>query len=241
MQSVRNRRKLQVKTYKNRLLQSTTILVILFFPIPSIASSLPEGFVYLNDVVPDIKFELRYYTENNFVGERIDGYLKSKCILSKKAALALKNVQADLKAFGLGLKVYDAYRPQRAVNHFVRWAKDLKDIKMKQKYYPDVPKNILFKEGYIAARSSHTRGSTIDLTIVTIDSNNNLDMGSVFDFFSPNSWPSNPSMTASHRAHRMLLQVLMDKHGFNKYDQEWWHFTLRNEPFSDEYFDFPIQ
>ncbi len=230
-----------MKTYKKCFLQAKTILVSLFFSISSIASSLPEGFVYLNDVVPDIKFELRYYTENNFVGERIEGYLKPKCILSMQAALALKNVQADLKAFGLGLKVYDAYRPQRAVDHFVRWAKDLKDIKMKQEYYPNVSKNVLFKEGYIAARSSHTRGSTVDVTIVTIDSNNELDMGSTYDFFSPYSWPSNPSMTESQRAHRMLLQGLMNKHGFNKYDQEWWHFTLRNEPFADEYFDFPVQ
>ncbi|MCH7613192.1 MAG: M15 family metallopeptidase, partial [Candidatus Marinimicrobia bacterium] len=202
-----------MKIYKKLFLLSTVILINLLYCIPSIASSLPEGFVYLNDVIPDIKIELRYYTDDNFVGERIDGYLKPKCILSKRAALALKKVQADLKPFGLGLKVYDAYRPQHAVDHFIRWAKDIKNIKMKGKYYPDLAKKDLFKEGYIAAKSSHTRGSTVDVTIITLDSKRELDMGSGYDFFNPKSWPNNPSMTANQRAHRMLLQTLMTDHG----------------------------
>jgi len=230
-----------MKIYKKFLLQPAILLITLFYCIPSIASQLPEGFVYIKDIIPDIKIELRYYTEDNFVGDRIDGYLKPKCILSKQAALALKKVQTDLKVFGLGLKVYDAYRPQRAVDHFVRWAKDLNNKKMKAKYYPDVFKKNLFKESYIAAKSSHTRGSTVDVTIITLDSRKELDMGSGFDFFSPKSWPNNTSMTASQRAHRMLLQVLMNNHGFEGYEQEWWHFTLRNEPFPDKYFNFPIQ
>ena len=230
-----------MKIYKKLFLQPAILLITLFYCIPSIGSELPEGFVYLKDVIADIEIELRYYTEDNFVGERIDGYLKPKCILSKQAALALKKVQTDLKVFGLGLKVYDAYRPQRAVDHFVRWAKDLKNKKMKTKYYPNVLKENLFKEGYIAAKSSHTRGSTVDVTIITLDSKKELDMGSGFDFFSPKSWPSNSSMTASQRAHRMLLQVLMNTYGFERYEQEWWHFTLRNEPFPDKYFNFPIQ
>ena len=230
-----------MKIFKKPFLQLAILLITLFYCIPSIASELPEGFVYIKDIIPDIKIELRYYTEDNFVGERIDGYLKPKCILSKQAALALKKVQTDLKVFGLGLKVYDAYRPQCAVDHFVRWAKDLKNKKMKTKYYPNVLKENLFKEGYIAAKSSHTRGSTVDVTIITLDSKKELDMGSGFDFFSPKSWPTNSGMTASQRAHRMLLQVLMNNYGFEGYEQEWWHFTLRNEPFPDKYFNFPIQ
>ena len=223
------------------MLPALLLITLFYYCAPSIASELPEGFVYLKDVIPDINIELRYYTEDNFIGERIDGYSQSKCILSKQAALALKKVQTELKVFGLGLKVYDAYRPQRSVDHFVRWAKDLKNKKMKVEYYPTVLKEDLFKEGYIAAKSSHTRGSTVDVTIITLDSKKELDMGSGFDFFSPKSRPSYSNMTASQRGHRMLLQVLMNNYGFERYEQEWWHFTLRNEPFLDKYFNFPIQ
>ena len=207
-------------------------------------TGLPEGFVYVDDVIPDIKIELWYCTKHNFVGERIDGYLKPKCILSKEAADALKNVQEELKRFGLGLKIYDAYRPQQAVDHFVRWAKDLTDTAMKAEFYPDVKKKDLFKEGYIAARSSHTRGSTVDITIVALQEGEpatELDMGSGYDFFSPKSWPTYSDLTPSQRAHRMLLQAVMTKHRFKPYPQEWWHFTLQDEPYPDTYFNFPIQ
>jgi zinc D-Ala-D-Ala dipeptidase len=205
---------------------------------------LPEGFVYLEEVVPDIKAELRYYTTENFIGERIDGYVGPRCILTKVSAEALKRVQEDLKPFGLGLKIYDAYRPQQAVNHFVRWAKDLQDTRMKSKFYPEVEKRDLFSQGYIAEKSSHTRGSTVDLTIVFSSHagiGGELDMGTGFDLFSPKSWPDNPSNSPSQRAHRLLLRTLMMKHGFNPYPQEWWHFTLKYEPFSQTYFDFPVR
>lgn len=208
------------------------------------ADQLPEGFVYVNEVVPDMKVELRYYTTDNFIGELIDGYFEPRCILTKSAAEALKKVQEDLKPFGLGLKIYDAYRPQRAVNHFVRWAKDLQDTKMKSKYYSDLEKKDLFSQGYIAEKSSHSRGSTVDLTIVSMDSKEEveeLDMGTGFDLFSPKSWPDNLSMCAPQRAHRLMLQTLMKIHGFNPYPQEWWHFTLKNEPFPDTYFNFPVK
>jgi len=208
------------------------------------ADQLPEGFVYVNEVVPDVKVELRYYTTDNFIGERIDGYFEPRCILTKSAVEALKKVQEDLKPFGLGLKIYDAYRPQRAVDHFVRWAKDLQDTKMKSKYYSDVEKKDLFSQGYIAEKSSHSRGSTVDLTIVSMDSKGEveeLDMGTGFDLFSPKSWPDNLSMSAPQRAHRLVLQTLMKIHGFNPYPQEWWHFTLKNEPFPDTYYNFPVK
>jgi len=208
------------------------------------ASPLPQGFVYVDQVIPGIKIDLRYYTDRNFVGERIDGYLQPGCILSEQAAQALKAVQDELQAFGLGLKIFDAYRPQRAVDHFVRWAEDLLDTRMKAEFYPDVKKEDLFKEQYIAARSSHSRGSTVDLTITSLDaasSDPGLDMGSGFDLFGPKSWPTSLAVSPAARSHRMLLQVLMIKHGFDSYPQEWWHFTLKGEPFPDTYFDFPIQ
>lgn len=214
------------------------------FFVTARADQLPEGFVYVNEVVPDMKVELRYYTTDNFIGELIDGYFEPRFILTKSAAEALKKVQEDLKPFGLGLKIYDAYRPQRAVDHFVRWAKDLQDTKMKSKYYSDLEKKDLFSQGYIAEKSSHSRDSTVDLTIVSMDSKEEveeLDMGTGFDLFSPKSWPDNLSMSAPQRAHRLMLQTLMKIHGFNPYPQEWWHFTLKNETFPDTYFNFPVK
>ncbi len=208
------------------------------------AAGIPDGFVYVSEVIPDIVEDLRYYGENNFLGARVDGYEAPRAVLSKPAALALKGVQDDLRPFGLGLKIFDAYRPQRAVNHFVRWAKDLKDTKNKAGFYPDVDKKHLFRDGYIASKSGHTRGSTVDLTIVSLqkpDVGRQLDMGTTFDYFGKASWPFNLTMDAGVRANRLLLQSLMVKHGFDLYDKEWWHFTLKNEPYPDTYFDFPIR
>lgn len=210
----------------------------------ALCAALPEGFVYAEDMVPDLKLELRYYSDHNFVGERIAGYLEPRCILTRQAAEALKKVQAELKPFGLGLKVYDAYRPQRAVDHFVRWARNVDDTRNKAGFYPQVDKKNLFSEGYIAEKSSHSRGSTVDLTIVVLQGDSRgeeLDMGTGFDFFGPESWPDNPSMSAEQRAHRALLQVLMTRNGFVPYPQEWWHFTLKDEPYPASYFNFPVQ
>ncbi len=208
------------------------------------AGDLPEGFVYLKDVASDIVVDLRYYSGENFIGERIDGYLAPRCILSMQAAVALSKVQGDLKRFGLGLKVFDAYRPQSAVDHFVRWAQDLDDTRMKPRYYPDVDKAGLFEQGYIAARSSHTRGSAVDLTLIALDGEGGgreLDMGSGFDFFGRASWPDHPAMSPEQRAHRLLLRMAMMRHGFEPYSKEWWHFMLKPEPFPGTYFDFPVQ
>jgi len=203
--------------------------------------ALPVGLVYLDAAVPGLVIDLRYATTENFPGQQVDGYRDAHAVLSVPAAQALAAVQAALQAFGLGLKVFDAYRPQRAVDHFVRWGKNLDDQRTKPEYYPDVAKENLFKEGYIAARSSHSRGSTVDLTIVHRDSEgvaHELDMGSRFDFFGPVSWPDSPRVTAQQRANRMLLQGLMRTHGFEPYAQEWWHFTLGNEPYPETYFNF---
>ena len=209
----------------------------------AIAKNLSDGFVELEKFIPTIKLDIRYYTSDNFVGERIDGYESPKALLTILAAEALKNVQAELVASGLSLKVYDAYRPQRAVDHFVRWAKDLDDIKMKLKYYPEVDKMNLFTKGYIDGRSGHSRGSTVDVTIVSLSDPElvELDMGTNWDFFSPSSWPQSSIVTLQQRANRLLLYNVMSKHGFKPHNEEWWHFTLENEPYPDHYFDFPIQ
>jgi D-alanyl-D-alanine dipeptidase len=203
--------------------------------------SLPQGFVYLDQIIPEITLDLRYASGNNFIGQTVDGYLNRKGILSQKGALALQKVQEDLRPFGLGLKIYDAYRPQRAVNHFIRWAKDLQDTKTKKAYYPMVKKEDLFRLGYIADRSSHSRGSTVDLTIISLGDKKEIDMGTGYDWFGQESWPDNPTVSPEQRAHRLLLQTLMTKHGFAPYPQEWWHFTLKEEPFPETYFDFPVQ
>ena len=207
------------------------------------AKSLPDDFVELKTFIPTIELDIRYYTSDNFVGERINGYESPKALFTTQAAEALKNVQAELAIFGLGLKVYDAYRPQRAVDHFVRWAKDLNDIKMKLKYYPEVNKANLFTEGYIANKSSHSRGSTVDVTIISLRDTDpiELDMGTNWDYFSPNSWPQSSILTSQQRANRALLYNVMSKYGFKPLKEEWWHFTLENEPSPDHYFDFPIQ
>ena len=190
--------------------------------------------------IPSIELEMRYYGSDNFIGEPIDGYFAPKALLSREANDALKKVQKELNSFSLGLKVFDAYRPQKAVDHFVRWGRDLKDRKMKEAFYPNVEKKNLFKEGYIAEHSGHSRGSTVDLTIIDLESKFELDMGSSFDFFGEPSWVHYQQITAQQRANRMLLNRTMLKHGFKSYAQEWWHFTLKNEPYK-KYFDFNIE
>ena len=201
----------------------------------------PDDFVYLLDLEPSIKIELRYFSNNNFIGQPIDGYHRSTIIVSKPTAIALQKVQNDLEKKGLGLKIFDAYRPQQAVNHFVRWAKVLNDTLMKQSYYPDVPKSELFKRGYIASKSGHSRGSTVDLTLIDLDTGNELDMGSPYDFFGVQSHPFYKKITDKQRKNRMLLRRVMLKNGFKPYENEWWHFTLRDEPFPNQYFDFPVK
>lgn len=228
----------------------TLVCLIQLLLLPTMAAhanqasdALPQGFVYVDKVIPDIRIDLRYAAQDNFVGEKIDGYLQARPILTLEAASALQKVQQELQPFGLGLKLFDAYRPQRAVDHFVRWAGDLKDTRTKKAFYPDVRKENLFSEGYIAQRSSHSRGSTVDLTIAPLDDATaaDLDMGGSFDFFGPQSWPEFKGIRPEQRAHRMLLQAIMKKHGFRPYSKEWWHFTLENEPYPDTYFDFPIR
>lgn len=211
------------------------------------------GFVNLTEVVPDAILEIRYYSTYNFVGSRIDGYLQPTALLSREAADSLRAVSDDLKTQGYRLKIFDAYRPQMAVDHFARWGKDLNDTIMKKYFYPHIDKSRLFVLGYIAHHSGHSRGSTVDLTLFDMNSEKEVDMGGTFDWFGHESHADcggNP-LTLKHRPNdtitsiqfqnRMLLRKVMQKHGFIPYKNEWWHFTLRNEPFPNSYFNFPVQ
>lgn len=250
-----------------KLLLSITFLLLISGPaLPdSSTSNLPDGFVDVKEVIPSIILDMRYYTSHNFIGKKIDGYHAGKCILTKEAAQALKGVQDELRRSSLSLKLYDCYRPQRAVNHFARWAKDISDTKMKKEFYPTMDKRNLFKDGFIAYKSGHTRGSTVDLTIVPIPvpgqeeyrpgqelrecylpaekrfKDNSIDMGTGFDCLHEMSYTESPLIGVKELANRQLLKNIMMKYGFKNYSKEWWHFSLKNEPFPKTYFDFAIE
>ena len=206
-------------------------------------AQLPTGFVRLSAFAPTVIRDIRYSSSNNFLGEKVDGYLNNEAILSTAAAKALVQVQAALAEFGLGLKIFDAYRPQRAVAHFLRWEHTPEDRQIAAHFHPDLSKSELFAQGYIAKRSSHTRGSTVDLSLVNLQNNAHpeLDMGTEFDFFGKASAPNYPKLTADQRANRLLLKLIMEGYGFQGFGLEWWHFTLRHEPYPHQYFDFVVQ
>ena len=201
-----------------------------------------EDFVDLKELMPNLRSDMRYYSSNNFVGEPIDGYNQPKLLLTKEAASALKKVQDELERLGFGLLIYDAYRPQRATDHFVRWSQDETDEAMKSQYYPNVDKKDLFAKGYISIKSGHSRGSTVDVTIVSLKTKQILNMGSPYDLFDEVSAVDHTAtISKNQHALRLLLKRRMEKHGWQSYPQEWWHFTLKDEPFPDTYFDFPIE
>jgi D-alanyl-D-alanine dipeptidase len=200
--------------------------------------NMPKEFVYLEEIAPSITVTLQYLSHNNFIGKPIDGYKSNCLILSLKTANVLKIIQQEVSKKGLSLKIFDGYRPQQAVNHFVRWAKVLNDTLMKEKYYPTVPKSKLFKQGYIASKSSHSRGSTVDITLVNSKTGKELDMGSTYDFFGIQSHPFFKGITKRQKENRMLLRKVMLDNEFTPYKNEWWHFTLKNEPFPNTYFNF---
>lgn len=200
-----------------------------------------SDFVEVTEVIPDVILEIRYYSTYNFVGTRVDGYVRPLALMTRQAADSLKAVNDELKAKGYRLKIWDTYRPQRAVNHFIRWAEDLNDTTMKKVFYPMVDKSLLFEQGYIYARSSHSRGSTVDLTLIETATGKELDMGSPFDWFGEESHPDYPCKLYMQSFNRLLLHDAMVRHGFEGLDSEWWHFTLANEPYPDTYFDFPIE
>jgi len=200
-----------------------------------------SNFVVLSDVVPDIIQEIRYYSTYNFVGDRIKGYEEPCALMTREAALALKNVAEDLRKQGYRLKVFDAYRPQSAVDNFVEWAKNLGDTRMKKYFYPELTKDVLFPQGYIAEHSGHSRGSTIDLTLFDMNTGKEVDMGGTFDYFGERSHPDfKGDLTKKQLANRKILRDAMLRHGFKPLDTEWWHFTLKDEPYPDTYFTFPV-
>ena len=200
-----------------------------------------EYFVSLEEAVPDAILEIRYFSTYNFVGTRIDGYLAPTALLTRQAADSLKAVSDDVMQLGYRLKVFDAYRPQRAVDHFVRWAFQPADTAMRRYFYPHVNKRHLFKLGYIASKSGHTRGSTVDLTLFDMRTGKEVDMGAPFDWFGEESHPDYRGITEQQHANRMILREAMLRHGFRPLSTEWWHFTLRGEPFPNTYFTFPVE
>ncbi len=200
----------------------------------------PSGFVVLADYVPHIVQEIRYYSTYNFIGERIDGYEEPCALLTKEAARALRSVSNEMIVQGYRLKIFDAYRPACAVKHFVLWGIEDQDIRMKPYFYPDLQKQELFEKGYIAKKSSHSRGSTVDLTLLDMSTGKELDMGSPFDLFSVASHPDYKGITEQQYENRMMLQRAMVRNGFEPIDCEWWHFTLKDEPYPDTYFEFPV-
>jgi D-alanyl-D-alanine dipeptidase len=225
----------------------TTVTLALALSLAALSAhaqtKMPAAFVDAKDGIEDLEVDMRYFGDDNFVGARIDGYEAPRCILTRRAAAALAAVQRDLAHRGYGLKVFDCYRPARAVAHFVRWARDLKDVKRKADFYPDVDKRDLFRLGYISARSGHSRGSTVDLTLVRRTGGKavEIDMGTRYDFFGVQSWPGNRKVSAEAQANRALLAQAMRRRGFVPYHREWWHFSLANEPFPGSYFDFPVR
>ena len=259
---------------KNNLWMLAVILVICDVTMASCFSDTKKSaavsatdddsqFVTITDVVPDVILEIRYFGTYNFVGTRIDGYEEPTALLTKQAADSLKAVSDDVKALGYRLKIYDAYRPQKGVDHFVRWAEDIADTLMKPYFYPDLDKSVLFDQEYICAKSGHTRGSTVDLTLFDMATEKEVDMGGTFDWFGPESHPDfcgNPetgkyqaplsspegdtvtrAITEQQFKNRMVLRQAMLRHGFKPFDTEWWHFTLKDEPFPDTYFTFPVK
>ena len=240
-----------LKSFKTKnnitlIIKCSIFILILLSLFTSCASSsnqnsLPEGFVYVTDVIPTAQLEIRYFSEDNFVGTVIDGYEAPKAILTVEAAQALKKAADALEEQGYYIKIFDAYRPQRAVDYFVRWSKDLNDTKMKEKYYPELDKSVLFEQGYIAEKSGYSRGSTVDLTLVEISTGKEVDMGSGFDFFGEISNHGTHLITAEQEKNRNILRDAMVNAGFEAYPEEWWHYTLKDEPYPDTYFDFPVK
>jgi D-alanyl-D-alanine dipeptidase len=217
--------------------------VFIFFLVITIFSfklyDLPEGFNKLNDIDSTIIVDLKYNTKSNFTGKIVRGYKSNTVILSNEASIALINAQNDFKKLGYSLIVFDAYRPQSAVDFFFEWSKDLNDTINKNSYYPNINKSQLFAQGYIAKKSGHSRGSTVDVSLVDLSTMKQIDMGSIYDYFGIQSSTFYPNISDSQKNNRMILYNIMINNGFKNYSKEWWHFTLENEPFQ-EYFDFLV-
>lgn len=208
-----------------------------------------DDFVLITDVIPDAMLDIRYYCTYNFIGDRIPGYNHPVAMLTRQAADSLKVVSDELLAKGYRIKIYDGYRPQKAVDYFMKWAQDTTDTRMKQYFYPELDKSVLVPQEYVARKSSHTRGSTVDLTLFDMEKGKDVDMGCTFDYFGIASHPDVlpgqeiglvQPITEEQYNNRMILRDAMLSHGFKPYDCEWWHFTLADEPYPDTYFEFDL-
>jgi len=216
------------------------VTIFLIFYSAFFDNNLEDGFVYLNDTDDNIIVDLKYYSTQNFTGQFVEGYLSNTAILTKESALALSNAQDDFNKLGYSLILYDAYRPQRSVDFFVQWSKNPYDTINKRIYYPDVKKSELFELGYIASKSGHSRGSTVDVSLIEISTNKVLDMGTIFDYFGIESHTFFNDISEKQKSNRLILYEVMSKNGFKNYSKEWWHFTLKNEPYQ-KYFDFLVK
>lgn len=208
--------------------------------------NLPAGFAYLDD--PRLIYDIAYATSNNFVGRPIAGYNKHVCIASNNVIAAIKSVQDNLDVLnnGLVLKVFDSYRPQTAVDDFVKWSQDLQDNKKQQTHYPNISKADLFKLKYLNLKSRHSTGTAIDITLAKRDNKNSqqhqeLDMGTIFDFFDETSHTDSTAISTQAQLNRQMLKILMERHGFKNYHYEWWHYNIIDEQFTDTYFDFSVE
>lgn len=222
----------------------TSLFIILAAACSSTVNNRPPQLIDISHIIPSLVLDIRYHTDKNFVGTPINGYKAPKCLLTRTAATALKRAQKELSQQSMSLKIFDCYRPQRAVNHFVSWAEDLQDTRMKDRFYPKVNKNQLFDKGYIAAKSGHSRGSTVDLTLVKLipeQGSIELDMGTQFDLFDVRSHTISPEISTQQQNNRLLLKTIMSKYGFINFPKEWWHYTLAEEPYPNDYFDAPVQ
>jgi len=231
----------------NQLMKRLTALFVFVLLLqgcsaqPEIQKNGKHDFDYIHESIPSIVLDVRYFSDDNFMGTKVDGYNKAVVLISMPAGQALAKVQQTLREQGLGLKIFDAYRPQKAVDHFMRWAADPTDTLTKNKYYPTLPKGRLFELGYIAEKSGHTRGSTLDLTVIDLESGEELDMGSNWDLLGEISHHDSPLVSDAATTNRNLLKRVMMQHGFMPYAKEWWHYTLENEPFPEQYFDFDVE
>ncbi len=232
-----------VDSYSITFLKNKLVFIFIFCSSTCIGQ-LNNGFVYLKDHIPFLQVELRYATAENFMGRPVDGYSSAHSAGTYALAIALQRAQKKLNALGYQLKIFDAYRPQRAVDDFVRWAKLPQDTLKKRRYYPEIDKKHLFAKGYIAQRSGHSRGSTVDLTITHLhgqSSGQEVDMGGSWDFFGERSHYGFSELTPDQKENRKRLREVMISVGFIPYEKEWWHFTLKNEPYPDTYFDFVLK
>ena len=216
------------------------VIIFLIFYSAFFDNNLEDGFVYLNDTDDSIIVDLKYYSTENFTGQFVEGYLSNTAILTKESALALSNAQDDFNKLGYSLILYDAYRPQRSVDFFVQWSKNPYDTINKRIYYPDIKKSELFELGYIASKSGHSRGSTVDVSLIEISTNKVLDMGTIFDYFGVESHTFFDDISEKQKSNRLILYEIMSNNGFKNYSKEWWHFTLKNEPYQ-KYFDFLVK